>query len=121
MSECQCSWCVKLSPMLRRLRETMSPDDFTVLDEVVLDNMMHETDYAHEEMKRKEAETMVGHLKELIKLKDEYIKLSIEEYDSMAGIAVAHGWKSKLVEEGNALRAKIRKLEITIYENEKIF
>lgn len=38
---------------------------------------------------------------------EEYVKILGEEIDGLVGIAHVHGWKSRNVERGNELRAKI--------------
>lgn len=46
----------------------------------------------------------------LIEALNDYIKLLGEELDETAGIAAAHGWQSKRIEQGERLRAKLKDL-----------
>ncbi len=48
---------------------------------------------------------------DLITAQEAYIKLLQDEIDSLVGIGALHGWKSTRVEEGNHLRAKIKRLK----------
>lgn len=46
-------------------------------------------------------------LRVALDLQEQYTALMIQELESTLGIALAHGWRSSLVEQGKALREKI--------------
>jgi hypothetical protein len=49
-------------------------------------------------------------MKKLIKLKDEYLQLILDELNEVVSIASIHGWKSTRFEQGKVLRGKIEAL-----------
>jgi len=57
-------------------------------------------------------------MEELIKLYKEYFQLLRDEIIELSSIAAVHGWSSKRVEQGKALRQKIIELENNIFNNE---
>ena len=49
--------------------------------------------------------------KELIEAYNEYIKLLVDELNSMGGLAIVHGFQSSRVEAGERCRAKIQSIK----------
>jgi hypothetical protein len=50
-------------------------------------------------------------LAKLVTAQREYIELLGKELDGLVGMAHVHGWKSSLVEQGIAMREKMKRIE----------